>query len=63
MSNTTLSSKGPKLNDRSTHGTNRDNLGITSTQTTMQDELCPVVNTVAVMKRLDFSEGLEGYEI
>ena len=46
MSNTTLSPKGPKLNDRSTHGTNRDNLGITSTQTTMQDELCPVVNTV-----------------
>ena len=46
MSNTTLSTRGPKLNDRSTHGTNRDNLGITSTQTTMQDELCPVVNTV-----------------
>lgn len=46
MNNTTISHKGPKLNDRSTHGTNRDNLGITSIQTAMQDELCPVVNTV-----------------
>ena len=39
-------SKGPKLNDRINNDTSRDNLGITSIQTTMQEELCPVVNTV-----------------
>lgn len=39
-------SRGPKLNDRSARSTNRDNLGITSAQTALQNILCPVVNTV-----------------
>ena len=40
------STKGPKLNHRAASPTSRDNLGITSAQTSLQDELCPVVNTV-----------------
>lgn len=39
-------SKGPKLNDISMSFTTRDNLGIESVATSMQAELCPVVNTV-----------------
>lgn len=38
--------KGPQLNDHTPNTTNRDNLGITGAQTTLQAELCPVVNTV-----------------
>ena len=38
--------RGPKLNSRAATPTSRDNLGITSAQTSLQDELCPVVNTV-----------------
>ena len=39
-------SKGPKFNDISMNFTTRDNLGIESVATSMQAELCPVVNTV-----------------
>ena len=46
MNNDVIRAKGPRLNNRSLRPTNRDNLGITSAQTTLQDELCPVVNTV-----------------
>lgn len=38
--------KGPKLNIKAGNETNRDNLGINGAQTTIQDLLCPVINTV-----------------
>ena len=46
MSSNNTHEKGPRLNDRTTKSTERDNLGITSIQASMQDELCPVVTTV-----------------
>lgn len=38
--------KGPKLNDISKNFTTRDSLGIEGVATTMQGEVCPIVNTV-----------------
>lgn len=38
--------KGPRLNDISKSFTTRDSLGIEGVATTMQAEICPVVNTV-----------------
>lgn len=46
MSGSNSIEKGPKLNSRVGKPTERDNLGITSIQASMQDELCPVVTTV-----------------
>ena len=39
-------SKGPKLNNVKYTFTNRDNLGIESATTSIQAELCPIINTV-----------------
>ena len=38
--------KGPKINIKATRETSRDNLGVNGAQTTIQDLLCPVINTV-----------------
>lgn len=39
-------SKGPKLNNTNRNFTTRDNLGIGSATTSIQAELCPIINTV-----------------
>lgn len=41
-------SKGPKLNNVKYTFTNRDNLGIESANTSIQAELCPIINTVTL---------------
>ena len=38
--------KGPKLNNTIKNFTSRDNLGIEGVSTSIQRELCPIVNTV-----------------